>query len=99
VKSMDRMTRNSVDAEDLVQETMLKAYADFNTFSEGTNVRAWLLGVMINTYFNSLRRAQHRPNDALDALPDRGPAEGLATLPMPFPCFARWLLSCYGLRR
>lgn len=60
-----RMTRNTVDAEDLVQETMLKAYAGFNTFSEGTNIRAWLFRIMTNTYINSLRRAQRRPSEYL----------------------------------
>ena len=37
-----RMTRNAVDAEDLMQETMLRAYVGFNTFSEGANLQAWL---------------------------------------------------------
>jgi RNA polymerase sigma-70 factor (ECF subfamily) len=58
-----RMTGNAVDAEDLVQETMLKAYAGFNTFFDGTNLRAWLFRVMINTHLNGLRRAQHRPSE------------------------------------
>ena len=60
-----RMTRNAVDAEDLVQETMLKAYAGFNTFSEETNIRAWLFRIMTNTHINGLRRAQHRPSEYL----------------------------------
>ena len=59
------MTRNAVDAEDLVQETMLRAYAGFNTFSDGTNLRAWLFRVVTNTYINGLRRAQHRPSEYL----------------------------------
>ncbi|RDH74172.1 RNA polymerase subunit sigma [Mycolicibacterium moriokaense] len=62
-----RMTRNAADAEDLVQETMLKAYVGFNTFSEGTNIRAWLFRIMTNTYINRLRRAQHRPREYLSA--------------------------------
>ena len=67
-----RMTRNAVDAEDLVQETMLRAYAGFNTFSEGTNLRAWLFRIMTNTYINGLRRAQHRPSEYLtDHITDR----------------------------
>lgn len=44
-----RLTRNPVDAEDLVQETMLRAYTGFGTFREGTNLRAWLLHIMTNT--------------------------------------------------
>jgi RNA polymerase sigma-70 factor (ECF subfamily) len=59
------MTRNAVDAEDLVQETMLKAYVSFDTFSDGTNVRAWLFRIMTNTYIDGLRRAQHRPDEYL----------------------------------
>jgi RNA polymerase sigma-70 factor, ECF subfamily len=43
------LTGNVVDAEDLVQETMPSAYAVFNTFSEGTNLRAWLFRIMTNT--------------------------------------------------
>lgn len=60
-----RMTHNAVDAEDLVQETMLRAYAGFNTFSHGTNLRAWLFRIMTNTYINGLGRAQHRPSEYL----------------------------------
>lgn len=67
-----RMTRNAVDAEDLVQETMLRAYAGFHTFAEGTNIRAWLFRIMTNTYITRLRRAQHRPIEYLsDHITDR----------------------------
>jgi RNA polymerase sigma-70 factor, ECF subfamily len=67
-----RVTRNAVDAEDLVQETMLRAYAGFNTFSEGTNIGAWLFRIMTNTYINGLRRAQRRPSEYLtDNITDR----------------------------
>jgi RNA polymerase sigma-70 factor, ECF subfamily len=67
-----RMTHNAVDAEDLVQETMLRAYAGFNTFSDPTNLRAWLFRIMTNTYINGLRRAQHRPSEYLaDHITDR----------------------------
>jgi RNA polymerase sigma-70 factor (ECF subfamily) len=67
-----RLTRNTVDAEDLVQETMLKAYANFNTFSEGTNLRVWLFRIMTNTYINFLRRVHHRPSEYLtDHITDR----------------------------
>lgn len=60
-----RITRNAVDAEDLVQETVLRAYADFNTLSDETNLWAWLLRIMTNTYINGLHRAQHRPAEYL----------------------------------
>mgnify|MGYP000043844365 FL=1 len=47
-----RMTRNSSDAEDLVQETYIKGWRSFHTFQEGTNLRAWLFRIMTNTYIN-----------------------------------------------
>ncbi|WP_229480940.1 sigma-70 family RNA polymerase sigma factor [Mycolicibacterium mageritense] len=60
-----RITGNAMDAEDLVQETMLKAYAGYNTFTEGTNLRGWLFCIMANTHINHLRRARHRPIEYL----------------------------------
>jgi RNA polymerase sigma-70 factor (ECF subfamily) len=59
-----RMTRNAADAEDLVQETYLKAYRGFNTFQEGTNLKAWLYRILTNTYINSYRAAKRRPEVA-----------------------------------
>jgi RNA polymerase sigma-70 factor, ECF subfamily len=56
-----RMTRNPADAEDLVQETYLKAYAAFHTFREGTNLKAWLYRILTNTYINGYRRRQRQP--------------------------------------
>ena len=59
-----RMTRNPSDAEDLVQETFLKAYAAFHQFEEGTNLKAWLYRILTNTYINSYRRRQRQPVQA-----------------------------------
>src|SRR6202453_2656085 len=56
-----RMTRNAADAEDLVQETYLKAYRSYDSFQEGTNLRAWLYRILTNTYINSYRAAKRRP--------------------------------------
>ncbi len=56
-----RMTRNSSDAEDLVQETFLKAYRAFDSYTDGTNLRAWLYRILTNTYINAYRSAQRRP--------------------------------------
>ncbi len=56
-----RMTRNPADAEDLVQETFLKAYAAFGSFTEGTNLRAWLYRILTNTYINGYRKKQRQP--------------------------------------
>ncbi|GAA0946665.1 sigma-70 family RNA polymerase sigma factor [Virgisporangium aurantiacum] len=59
-----RMTRNAADAEDLVQETFLKAFAAFHQFEEGTNLKAWLYRILTNTYINSYRRRQRQPVQA-----------------------------------
>ena len=56
-----RMTRNPADAEDLLQETMVKAYACFLSFREGTNLKAWLYRILTNTYINSYRKKQRQP--------------------------------------
>jgi RNA polymerase sigma-70 factor (ECF subfamily) len=59
-----RMTRNPADAEDLVQETFLKAFSAFHQFEEGTNLKAWLYRILTNTYINSYRRRQRQPVQA-----------------------------------
>jgi len=56
-----RMTRNPADAEDLVQETFLKAFAAFGSFTQGTNLRAWLYRILTNTYINGYRKKQRQP--------------------------------------
>ena len=56
-----RMTRNPADAEDLVQETFVKAYAAFHQFREGTNLKAWLYRILTNTYINTYRKKQRQP--------------------------------------
>ncbi|GLZ38454.1 sigma-70 family RNA polymerase sigma factor [Actinokineospora sp. NBRC 105648] len=56
-----RMTRNPADAEDLVQETYLKAFAAFASFSAGTNLKAWLYRILTNTYINGYRKRQRQP--------------------------------------
>src|ERR1700684_301887 len=59
-----RMTRNPADAEDLVQETFLKAYRAFDRYEDGTNLRAWLYKILTNTFINSYRAAKRRPEKA-----------------------------------
>ncbi len=56
-----RMTHNPSDAEDLVQETYLKAYRGFKGFEQGTNLKAWLFRILTNTYINMYRAKQRRP--------------------------------------
>ncbi len=58
-----RMTRNPADAEDVVQETYLKAYRSYASFHEGTNLKAWLYRILTNTYINKYRKAQRRPSE------------------------------------
>jgi RNA polymerase sigma-70 factor, ECF subfamily len=66
-----RMTRNPADAEDLVQETYLKAYRGYGGFQEGTNLRAWLYRILTNTYINTYRAKQRRPDEqVLDEVED-----------------------------
>ena len=66
-----RMTRNPADAEDLVQETYLKAYRGYGGFTEGTNLKAWLYRILTNTYINIYRAKQRRPDETeLDEVED-----------------------------
>ena len=58
-----RLTRNSADAEDLVQDTYLRAWRSFATFQEGTNLRAWLYRILTNSFINTYRAKQRRPNE------------------------------------
>lgn len=53
-----RMTRNGSDAEDLVQETLTKAYLNFGHFKEGTNLKAWLYRILMNSFFDYYRGRQ-----------------------------------------
>ena len=63
-----RMTRNSVDAEDLLQETFTKAYASFGQFRPGTNLKGWLSRILVNTFISHYRKRQREPRlvDAID---------------------------------
>jgi RNA polymerase sigma-70 factor (ECF subfamily) len=66
-----RMTRNPADAEDLVQETYLKAYRAFGRFEQGTNLKAWLYRILTNTFINSYRSKKRRPEQTeLDEVED-----------------------------
>jgi RNA polymerase sigma-70 factor (ECF subfamily) len=66
-----RMTRNPSDAEDLVQETYLRAYRGFGGFKEGTNLKAWLYKILTNTFINTYRAKKRRPEqEQLDDVED-----------------------------
>jgi RNA polymerase sigma-70 factor (ECF subfamily) len=59
-----RMTRNPSDAEDLVQDALVRAFRFYDRFEPGTNFRAWLFKILTNTYINSYRRKQGRPQES-----------------------------------
>jgi RNA polymerase sigma-70 factor (ECF subfamily) len=61
-----RLTRNPSDAEDLLQETYLRAYRGFSGFQEGTNLRAWMYRILTNTFINSYRKKQREPQTVSD---------------------------------
>ncbi len=66
-----RMTKNPADAQDLVQETFVKAYAAFASFKQGTNLKAWLYRILTNTFINSYRKKQREPfQGTIDELED-----------------------------
>lgn len=66
-----RMTRNAADAEDLIQETYLKAFRAYERFEAGTNLKAWMYRILTNTYINSYRKKQRRPDETdLDDVED-----------------------------
>ena len=60
-----RMTRNPSDAEDLVQETIAKAFAAFHQYRPGTNLKAWLYRILTNTFINSYRKKQREPQQSM----------------------------------
>jgi len=64
-----RLTRNPADAEDLVQDTLAKAYTSFHQYTPGTNLRAWLHKILATTYINSYRKRQRQPRIAAGADP------------------------------
>lgn len=60
-----RYTRDPADAEDLVQESVTKAYRSFHQYEPGTNLRAWLYRILHTTYISMYRKAQRRPQESL----------------------------------
>ncbi|QTX05216.1 sigma-70 family RNA polymerase sigma factor [Agromyces archimandritae] len=66
-----RMTKNPADAQDLVQETFVKAYAAFAQFTQGTNLKAWLYRILTNSFINTYRKKQREPyQGTIDELED-----------------------------
>ncbi len=76
-----RLARNEADAEDLLQDTLLHAYAGFHTFKDGTNLKAWLFRIQYNRWVSTHRYRQRRPMEvAVDEVGERDLADGAARL-------------------
>jgi RNA polymerase sigma-70 factor, ECF subfamily len=67
IRNATRLTRQRADAEDLVQETLLKAYVSFGSYRDGTQLSAWLSRIMANAWIDKHRSAQRRPTEQLSA--------------------------------
>jgi RNA polymerase sigma-70 factor (ECF subfamily) len=65
-----RYTKNSSDAQDLVQDTFAKAYVSFHQFEPGTNLKAWLYRILTTTFINTYRKDQRRPQFSDQELED-----------------------------
>jgi RNA polymerase sigma-70 factor (ECF subfamily) len=59
-----KLTRNARDAEDLLQDTYVRAFEKFHLFKQGTNLKAWMFRVMTNRFINLYRRRKARPENA-----------------------------------
>jgi RNA polymerase sigma-70 factor (ECF subfamily) len=79
-----RLSRNHEDAEDLVQETMMRAYAAFHTFRAGTNLNAWVFRILTNTFINVYRKNKRQSGHcSSDEVTDWGLAKAYAhAIPM-----------------
>jgi RNA polymerase sigma-70 factor (ECF subfamily) len=75
-----RMTRNAADAEDLVQETFLRAYRAFDSYTPGTNIRAWLYTILYRVRTDAFRKAGRSPQtvELVDEPPVAPPQDALA---------------------
>jgi RNA polymerase sigma-70 factor (TIGR02947 family) len=77
-----RLTRSDADAEDLLQDTLLHAYAGFRTFREGSNLKAWLFRILYNRWVSTYRSKQRRPLEvAVDKITESDLADSAARLP------------------
>jgi RNA polymerase sigma-70 factor, ECF subfamily len=79
-----RLSQNHQDAEDLVQETMMKAYTAFHTFQGGTNLNAWVFRILTNTFINAYRKKKRQPVQcSTEEVTDQGLAKAYAhSIPM-----------------
>lgn len=78
-----RLTRNRAQAEDLVQEALVRAFRSFDRFTLGTNCRAWLFRIMRNVFLNRLRSERETPDDGIDLDDAARGLEGYAAIGTP----------------
>ena len=78
-----RLTRNRADAEDLVQETFLKAIRAQRQYQPGTNMRAWLFTILHNTFLNTRRQAGRAPTTVDSEMVERAAADVAASVETP----------------
>jgi RNA polymerase sigma factor (sigma-70 family) len=77
-----RLTRNDADAQDLLQDALLHAYAGFHTYQDGTNLKAWLFRILYNRWVSTYRTKQRRPTEVpVDDVTERDLADGAARVP------------------
>jgi RNA polymerase sigma-70 factor (TIGR02947 family) len=77
-----RLTRGDADAEDLLQDTLLHAYAGFRTFREGSNLKAWLFRILYNRWVSTYRVKQRRPSEvSVDEIKERDLVASAARVP------------------
>jgi RNA polymerase sigma-70 factor (ECF subfamily) len=77
-----RLTRSDADAEDLLQDALLHAYAGFGSFKEGSNLKAWLFRILYNRWVSAYRSKQCRPSEVpVDGITERDLADSAARLP------------------
>ena len=78
-----RLTRDPAQAEDLVQDTYVKAFRNKERFTPGTNLRAWLFAILHNTFLNDIRRQKGSPVEVDDQAADKAVARQPAAGPSP----------------
>jgi RNA polymerase sigma-70 factor (ECF subfamily) len=76
-----RLTRSDADAEDLLQDALMHAYAGFGTFNEGSNLKAWLFRILYNRWVSAYRAKQCRPSEVpVDGVTERDLADSATRL-------------------
>ena len=74
-----RLTRSDADAEDLLQDALMHAFAGFDTFTDGSNLQAWLFRILYNRWVSAYRAKQRRPSEvSVDVVTERDLTEGAA---------------------